>query len=258
MTIKTLIVDDEPLARRGIALLLASQPAFEVVGECKNGGQAVSAILGSKPDLVFLDIQMPGMSGFDVLSSIGPGLTPAIIFLTAYDEYALAAFEIQALDYVLKPIDEHRFAAALVRAREMLALKKLAAMQRSISGLLEIQAERHLVGPAKRFAVRERGRVFFVSADEIDWIEAVGDYAGLHIGKRTHLLREPLAVLEARLDPGKFARIHRSSIVALDRVTQLQARTNRDWTVTLRDGHSLNVSRTYSERLRMAVKQRLM
>jgi two-component system, LytTR family, response regulator len=254
--IRTVIVDDEPLARRGVAVLLASQPGFVVVGECRNGVQAVSTIIASQPDLVLLDIQMPGMNGFDVLSSLSPHPVPAIIFLTAYDEYALAAFDVQALDYLLKPIDEDRFACALSRVREMLELKQIAAQRRSISGLIEIHKERQSEGPTKRFVVRERGRVFFVSSDDVDWIEAVGDYAGLHIGKRTHLLRESLTELEARLDSEKFARIHRSSIVALDRVVEMQARKNRDWTVTLRDGQSLNVSRTYSGCLRAAVRRR--
>jgi two-component system, LytTR family, response regulator len=233
MTIRTVIIDDEPPARRGVALLLASEPDFSIAGECQNGKEAVSMIAATKPDLIFLDIQMPGMSGFDVLSSIGPDEMPATIFLTAYDEYALAAFDIHALDYLLKPIDEERFFSALKRARELLRLRKLAAQQQRISGLLSMEVERKEEGPPRRLVVRESGSTFFVAVDDIEWIEAIGDYAGLHVKGRTHMLRESMAVLETRLDPRKFARIHRSAIVRLDCVATLRARTNRDGLVRL-------------------------
>ena len=253
MTIRTVIIDDEPPARRGIGLLLASQPDFCVAGECQNGKEAVSMIAAIKPDLIFLDIQMPGMSGFDVLSSIGPNETPATIFLTAYDEYALAAFDIHALDYLLKPIDEERFFSALERARELLAMRKLAAQQQRISELLSMETERKEGGPLRRLVVRESGRTFFVAVDDIEWIEAIGDYAGLHVKGRTHMLRESMAVLESRLDPMKFARIHRSAIVRLDCIAALRARTNRDGMVQLKSGTDLKVSRTYSLELRKAL-----
>jgi two-component system, LytTR family, response regulator len=236
MTIRTVIIDDEPPARRGVALLLASEPDFSIEGECQNGKEAVSMIAATKPDLIFLDIQMPGMSGFDVLSSIGPDEMPATIFLTAYDEYALAAFDIHALDYLLKPIDEERFFSALKRARELLRLRKLAAQQQRISGLLSMEVERKEEGPPRRLVVRESGSTFFVAVDDIEWIEAIGDYAGLHVKGRTHMLRESMAVLETRLDPRKFARIHRSAIVRLDCVATLRARTNRDGLVRLKRG----------------------
>lgn len=254
MTIRTVIIDDEPPARRGIVLLLASQPDFSVAGECQNGKEAVSMIAATKPDLIFLDIQMPGMSGFDVLSSIERKETPATIFLTAHDEYALAAFDVHALDYLLKPIDEERFFFALERARELLALKQPAAQQQKISGLLSIETERKEGGPLRRLVVRESGRTFFVAVDDIEWIEAIGDYAGLHVKGRTHMLRESMAVLESRLDPTKFTRIHRSAIVRLDCVTALRARTNRDGTVQLESGTELKVSRTYSVGLRKALE----
>jgi two-component system, LytTR family, response regulator len=257
VTIRAVIVDDEPLARTGIALMLASHSEFSVAAECKSGEEAVTAIIEAKPDLVFLDIQMPGMTGFDVLSSIRPNAMPVTIFLTAFDEYALAAFEVQALDYLLKPIDEDRFNTALARAREMLALKELAGIHQNISGLLAIHAEQKEAGATRRFVVRERGRTFFVTADEIDWIEAIGDYAGLHVGPRTHLLRESMGALEARLDPRKFVRIHRSAIVRLDRVAALQARTNRDGIVRLKSGVELRVSRTYSSGFRDALQREI-
>jgi two-component system, LytTR family, response regulator len=253
MTIRTIIIDDEPPARRGVAVLLASQPDFSIAGECQNGKEAASMIAATKPDLIFLDIQMPGMSGFDVLSSITPDEVPATIFLTAYDEYALAAFDSHALDYLLKPIDEERFLSSLDRAREMLGLKKLAALQQRISGLLSVEAERKDGGPLKRLAVRESGRTFFVAVDDIEWIEAIGDYAGLHVKGRTHMLRESMAFLETKLDPRKFARIHRSAIVRLDCVTAMRARTNRDGIVQLKSGTELKVSRTYSSELRKAL-----
>jgi two-component system LytT family response regulator len=254
MTIRTVIIDDEPPARRGIVLLLASQPDFSVAGECQNGKEAVSMIAATKPDLIFLDIQMPGMSGFDVLSSIERKETPATIFLTAHDEYALAAFDVHALDYLLKPIDEERFFFALERARELLALKQPAAQQQKISGLLSIETERKEGGPLRRLVVRESGRTFFVAVDDIEWIEAIGDYAGLHVKGRTYMLRESMAVLESKLDPMKFTRIHRSAIVRLDCVTALRARTNRDGTVQLESGTELKVSRTYSVGLRKALE----
>ena len=253
MTIRTLIIDDEPPARRGVVLLLASQPDFSIAGECQNGKEAVSMISATKPDLIFLDIQMPGMSGFDVLSSIGPDEVPATIFLTAYDEYALAAFDIHALDYLLKPIDEERFISALERARELLRLRKLASQQQRISDLLSIEAGRKQEGPLKRLVVRECRSSFFVAVDDIEWIEAIGDYAGLHVKGRTHMLRESMAVLETRLDPRKFARIHRSAIVQLDCVAALRAGTNRDGVVQLKSGTELKVSRTYSSELRKAL-----
>lgn len=250
--IRTLIVDDEPLARRGLALRLAAYPDFSVVAECENGHEAISAIQQLKPDLVFLDIQMPGIDGFGVLANIDSSKLPAIVFLTAYDEYALAAFEVQALDYLLKPIDKDRLASAIGRVRELLTLRQIASLQRQVAGLLQLREERN--GPIKRFAVRERGRVFFVSAEDVDWIEAIGDYAGLHVGDRTHLLRESLTSLEARLNPEQFARIHRSSIVRLDRVAEVRSRKNRDLSIVLKNGQRLSVSRTYSDRLRSAVQ----
>jgi two-component system LytT family response regulator len=255
MTIRALIVDDEPLARRGVSLLLSSQPDFSIVGECRNGQEGVAMIDSAKPDLLFLDIQMPGMNGFDVLSSIKPDAVPATIFLTAYDDFALAAFDVHALDYLLKPIDEDRFAAALTRAREILNWKKLSTLQQGISGLLALEAERKVGGLAKRFVVRERGRAFFVPVEEIEWIEAVGDYAGLHVGGRTHLLRKAMTILEASLDPRKFVRIHRSAIVRLDCVVALRSRTNRDGCIQLKSGTELKVSRTYSSDLRRALKK---
>lgn len=253
MNIRTIIVDDEPLARRGVALLLASQQDFSIAGECGNGQEATAMIAATKPDLVFLDIQMPGMSGFDVLSAIEPNTVPATIFLTAFNEYALAAFDAHALDYLLKPIDEDRFLDALLRVREFLTWKRLSVLQQSNSRLLAIEAERNAGGQANRLVVRERGRAFFVPVEDIEWIEAVGDYAGLHVGHRTHLLRESMGSLESRLDPRTFVRIHRSAIVQIKSVAAFRARTNRDGTVQLKSGTELKVSRSYSSEFRNAL-----
>lgn len=250
MTIRVLIVDDEPLARRGVAIRLRDHSGMEVIGECENGEQALQSIATLKPDLVFLDIQMPGINGIHVLRALPPRSIPAVIFLTAYDEYALAAFEVQALDYVLKPIDDVRFAVSLDRARRLLSLEKPESFYSRVQALLELCSERQEQGPTKRFAIRTGNQVAFVESDDIDWIEALGDYAGLHVGKKTHLLRESLGELEKQLDSHLFLRIHRSTIVQLNRIARVDSLANRDSFLALRDGTSLRVSRTYSKPLR--------
>lgn len=256
MNVRVLIVDDEPLARRGVSLRLAEHPDITVIGECANGEDAIRSILALKPDLVFLDIQMPGMCGIEVLRSLPQGSIPCIIFLTAYDEYALAAFEVQALDYLLKPIDNVRFLIALERARRILALQQQDVLHSRFQKLLELHSERNDTGPAKRFAIRNGNQVAFVQSSEIDWIEAVGDYAGLHVGKKMHLLREPLHLLECRLDRAEFLRIHRSTIVKLDQITRIEPLANRDCRLTLQDGTHLRVSRTYSKPLHDLLRNR--
>lgn len=256
MNVRVLIVDDEPLARRGVTLRLAEHPDMTVIGECSSGEEAIREILAQRPDLVFLDIQMPGMCGIEVLRALPAGTIPCIIFLTAYDEYALAAFEVQALDYLLKPIDNVRFLISLERARRLLALKQQDALHSRFEKLLELHAERNETGPSKRFAIRNGNQVVFVQSSEIDWIEAVGDYAGLHVAKKMHLLREPLHQLEGRLDRSEFMRIHRSSIVKLDRITRIEPLANRDCRLTLHDGTQLRVSRTYSKPLHDLLRNR--
>lgn len=254
MTIRTVIIDDEPLARRAIAVLLASHPDFVVAGECKTGQEALTAIPALKPDLIFLDIQMPGMNGLDVLSFIGANELPAIIFLTAHREHALTAFGYHALDYLLKPIDEERFVAAVTHARETIAAKRAVASLGDV-GRLASEATPVAPGPASQLAVRERGKLHFVPIDEIDWIEAIGDYAGLHVGQRVHLLREPIAALAKKLDARKFVRIHRSAVVRIDRVQAFHPRSNRDGAVQLKDGTQLRLSRTYCSEFWDALKQ---
>jgi two-component system LytT family response regulator len=248
--IRVLIVDDEPLARRGIAVRLRDQIGIIVVGECENGEDALTAILSLKPDLVFLDIQMQDINGIDVLRSLSSEEMPCVIFVTAYDGYAISAFELHALDYVLKPIDDERFAAALSHARQHVTLRQQQKFHIRLDKLLRSHSQQEGIGPVDRFAIREGNRITFVRTEEIDWIEAVGDYVGLHVGRRTHLLRETIHALEAVLDRREFLRIHRSTIVRLDRGVQVQTLPNRECTLTLNDGTSLRVSRSHSKTLR--------
>ena len=237
------IVDDEPLARRGVRARLAAFPELKIVAECPDGEAAVDAIRNQAPDLVFLDVQMPGMTGFDVLKELSGTPLPTVIFLTAYDTYALRAFDVHALDYLLKPIDDERFTAAVQRAVRQLSLENAASLESRLRSLLDEQQEGTFT---ERFAVKTGRRVVFVHADEIDWIEAAGDYASLHVGKKTHLVRETLQNLEKRLDPARFMRIHRSTIVAADRIHEMEALPNHEFRVRLADGTELRASRTYS------------
>lgn len=249
--LRVLIVDDEPLARRGVVVRLESVSGIEIVGEASNGTEAIASIRSLKPDLVFLDIQMPDISGIDVLRSLDEEELPAIIFLTAYDEYALAAFEVQALDYLLKPIDELRFQRAIERARRLVGLNRHKDLYKQMQNLVELHDENKKDRFLQRLVIKSGRQVGFVSVDRIDWIEAAGDYVELHVAGKTHLLREALSNLELRLDPSRFVRVHRSAIVQVDRIAQVRARTNRDGFLTLRDGRSLRLSRNYSTRLKM-------
>ncbi len=247
MRIRALIVDDEPLARERIRTLLRQQPDFEIAGECGDGARAVAAIEKLRPDLVFLDVQMPEAGGFEVLEAVGAARMPAVIFVTAFDQYALRAFEVSALDYLLKPFDRARFDAALARARRQITDARADPLEKRLRALLA------QVRPAKKYAerlvIRSGGRVQFLRADEIDWIGAAGNYAEIHAGRETHLLRETMAALEARLDPEKFLRIHRSAIVNFDRVRELSPTPQGDHRVRLRDGTHLTLSRSYRDRL---------
>ena len=248
---RILVVDDERLARSGVCTRLADHADLEVIGECSDGETALAAIMVLEPDLVFMDVQMPGMSGIDVLGQLPQQKRPMAVLLTAYDHFAIRAFEIHALDYLLKPIDDERFAEALDRARQTLVLHRHGLHAGGIDGLLA--ARSGTPAYARRFTVRIGHRITFVDAAEIDWIEAAGDYAGLHVSGKVHLVREPLHQLARRLDPARFVRIHRSTIVCIERVTELEALSNRDSLLRLSDGTPLRASRTYIDDLRAAL-----
>ena len=238
---RVLIVDDEPLARRGVAGRLRRLEDIDIVGECGDGLSAVEAIGRLRPDLVFLDIKMPGLDGFEVLRAIPKEQMPGVIFLTAYDQFALQAFDVHAIDYLLKPINDDRFAEAVARVRRA---KDGMATARLLQ-LLDAPEQRY----ASRFAVRLGARIQLVHADDIDWIGAAGDYVELHSGERSHLLRETLTSLERRLDPREFLRIHRSRILRVSRIVELKALENRDYIVKLSTGSEHRSSRTYADRL---------
>jgi len=252
--IKTLIVDDEPLARRNLRLLLERDPQIEVLGECRNGKEAVKAIEASRPDLIFLDIQMPEMDGFDVLESVGAEHIQAIVFVTAFDQYALKAFEVHALDYLLKPYDDLRFTQALQRAKSQIESREINKVSKRLLALLE-ERESHkgsstaLKPYLTRVMIKLASRVILLRVDEIDWIEADGNYAKLHVGKKAHLLREKMQELESQLDPQRFVRIHRSIIVNLERIKELHPHFNGDYIVVLEDGSQLKLSRSRRESL---------
>jgi len=240
-----LIVDDEPLARRGVALRLKRFRDVEIVGECGDGTSAVEKILELAPDVVFLDVQMPGMDGFEVLSVLPPDPLPLVIFLTAYEQHALRAFEVHALDYLLKPVDDERFGVAVQRAREVQNTGSRVQMAERIMRLLDERIGKYV----SRFPVRVGSRIQVVLIDEIDWIAAAGDYAELHCTGCCHLLRETMVALEQKLDPTQFLRIHRSRIVRAACVRELRPIDNREYLVKLSDGSVHRSSRTYAERL---------
>lgn len=249
--IRVLIVDDEPIARRGIRHQLRGEADLEVIGECGDGAAAIDAITELAPDLVFLDIQMPEVGGFDVVEAIGLARMPAVVFVTAYDEHALRAFDVHAVDYVLKPIDRHRFRTAVERARRRLAHapgqqleERELSLDRRIAAALE-ELGRPAQDYAKRLAIKGDGRVMLVDVDEVDRLETAGNYVEVHSGARHHLVRETMASLEARLDPARFVRVSRSSIVNATRVRELQPMFNGDFVVVLRDGTKVAGSRRY-------------
>jgi two-component system LytT family response regulator len=229
--IRTLVVDDEPLARSNLTVLLRLDPEIEIVGECSSGFEALAEIRGRKPDLVFLDVQMPECDGFDVVEQLGKDLPHAVVFVTAYDQYALKAFEAGALDYLLKPFDNARFDRALCRAKERIALSK--------------EAPRKI----NRLVIKGAGQVTFVNISEIDWIEAADYYACLHVRTKTHLLRRRMSDLERELDPAVFCRIHRSSIVNINRIRGLEVGEDGEYEVTLDTGARLRLSRRYRRQL---------
>jgi two-component system LytT family response regulator len=249
---RVLIVDDEPLARERLRTLLQEEPGFEIVGEAGDGTTGAESILALQPDLVFLDVQMPGADGFDVIDAVGPDKMPFVVFVTAYDRYALRAFDVHALDYLLKPFDRERFKQALARARQQLD-------RNNNNGEIErrLAAIVHDLKPAKartdRFVVKSGGRIFFVRTSEIDWIEAAGNYVKLHVGNDSHLIRETMNAVETKLSPELFVRIHRCHIVNIEQVRELQPWFNGEYVVFLKNGTRLTLSRGYRERLQERV-----
>jgi two-component system, LytTR family, response regulator len=245
--IRTLIVDDEPLARSRIRNLLSKESDVELAGECENGFEAIEAIDQMEPDLVFLDVQMPGVNGFGVLERIGVGRMPLTVFVTAYDEFALRAFEAHALDYLLKPFEADRLRQALGRAREHLALRKRKHLEQRLEALLAEMDS----GPEylERFLVRVGSRIQFVEADRVDWIGAEGNYLRLHVADRSFLVRETVAGVEAKLNPKKFLRIHRSTIVNLERVRAVESLYRGEYVLILKDGTKLSTSAAHRDRL---------
>ncbi len=245
--IRTLVVDDEPIARERILALLQQENDVEVIGQCADGAQAVSAIQQQSPDLVFLDVQMPGCDGFGVIQNIGADRMPTVVFVTAYDEYALRAFEVHALDYLLKPFGKDRFQETLKHARESLERRRAGDLGRRLLALVhDLKPEQQRLD---RLVVKSGGRVFFLRTDEIDWIEAAGNYVRLHLGEESHLFRETMNGMESRLDTRHFVRIHRSRIVNTERIKELQPWFNGEYVVILRNGTRLTLSRGYREKL---------
>jgi two-component system, LytTR family, response regulator len=242
---RALIVDDEPLARAGIAVRLGRCSDVEIVGECGDGPSAVEKILELTPDVVFLDVQMPGMNGFEVLQALPEKDLPLVIFLTAYEQHALRAFEVHALDYLLKPLDDDRFTRAVERVRRVKDADSKIRMSDRMLRLLGEKTGRY----ASRFAVRTGSRIQILLAEDIDWVAAAGDYVEVHCAGRHHLLHETMTSLERKLDPAKYLRIHRSRIVRLSCVRELHAIDNREYLLKLADGSEHRSSRTYADRL---------
>ena len=248
MTIRAAIVDDEPLARRRIRNLLVEAADVEVIAQCANGKDAIESLEESPPELLFLDIQMPEIDGFDVLQAIGVGRVPAVIFVTAYDQFALRAFDAHALDYLLKPFDDERFWAALQRARERIRQQRGGDLDRRLQALLEnVRGDR---GYLRRLVVPSGHRSIFVRTEHIDWIEADRNYIRLHVGGKAYLLRENLSRIASALDPERFCRIHRSTIVNIDRIETIESLFHGEYLVALHDGTKLTSGRSYRSGLR--------
>ena len=267
--IRTIIVDDEALSRRGLEIRLLATPDFEIVSQCSNGREAISSIASHRPDLVFLDIQMPGLSGFDVLAQLPRDCIPLVVFVTAYDQYAIRAFDARAVDYLLKPVDDERFAACLDRVRDRVR-DKSAADQRDqlfnliaeISGSGELVLEELLTRGRKALEpkhaeilpIRQGREIVRVPIAGIEWIDAAGDYMCIHATGNTHILRGTMKDLEEYLDPKLFQRVHRSTIVNLRRVKSLRAHMNGEYFLTLEGGHELKLSRTYRDKVEFFLK----
>jgi two-component system, LytTR family, response regulator len=258
LKIRALIVDDEPIARRGIRLSLRGEKDVEIIGECGDGRAALLAIREQRPDLVFLDVQMPLLDGFGVVAALDYEHLPAIVFVTAYDEHAIRAFEAGALDYLLKPFERERFQKTLARARRQILQPGRDDLNRRLGALLDsLKPESREDEPSRtleRIPIKEAGRIIFLSVGEIDWIEAQGNYVQLHAGRESHLLRETMDGIERKLDPDKFLRLRRSTLVSIERIKELQPLFNGEYVVILQDGTRLSSSRRYRKNLDALLK----
>jgi two-component system LytT family response regulator len=268
--IRTLVVDDEPLAREGMLALLADDPEIEVLGACANGREALAAVRRLHPSLLLLDVQMPEMDGFALLEALGDA-APVVVFVTAYDQYALRAFEMHALDYLLKPFDDERFDKALKRAKTQVRQEQADSLSRRLMAMLETyrgggaakdakgdEEDANQVAPGSyltRLAIRSSGRVVFLKIEEIDWIGAADYYVELHAGGKAHLLREPMSRLEEKLDPKRFLRIHRSAIINVDRVREVRTSPLGERFVLLADGTKLKLSRSRRDKLQVLMRR---
>jgi len=251
--IRTLVADDEPIARARVVSLLRAETDIELVRECATGAEARAAIEQGDLDLLFLDIQMPEVTGIDLARTIQTHGEPAVVFVTAYDQYALRAFEVHALDYLLKPFSAQRFKSALSHVRQQLAQRQATALGRHV---LDLLPEMHKREPLMdRLVVKSSGRVYFVRTADIDWCEAAGNYVCLHVGAQSHLVRETMSHLETQLDPRQFVRIHRSTIANVDRIQELRSSFNGEHVVVLRDGSRLTLSRGYRDSLQARLGQ---
>jgi two-component system, LytTR family, response regulator len=248
--VRALIVDDEPLARRRLKALLRDEEGVEVVGEAGDGAAALAAIGRLQPDVVFLDVQMPGMDGFDVLDALSPSACPVVVFVTAYDQYALQAFDVHAADYLLKPFDRKRLRHALVKVRALAGGDAEAAAARLLGLVAAVRAGRHL----ERMVIKTATRVYFVRAADVDRIEAAGHYLTLHVGREAHVMRGTIREIAARLNPDRFVRVHRSTIVNLDRIKELIPSFHGEYVIVLRDGTRVTSSRGYSDRLQAILR----
>ncbi|MFK7845100.1 MAG: LytR/AlgR family response regulator transcription factor [Rhodothermales bacterium] len=270
-SIRAIIVDDEGLARDTLSLLLEQHSDIEVVASCNNGKAAVDAISNQKPDLVFLDVQMPEMNGFEVIEAIGSEQMPVVIFVTAYDQYALRAFEAQALDYLLKPFDDERFDQAIERARTLVQQKKVGLLGAQLAELVaggqssvdlppvdqppvDLQVEEQREGFLQRIMIKGRHSMYFLKVEEIDYIEAAGDYVSIHINGQSHLLRETMSGLMQKLDPARFVRVHRSSIVRVESIKELKPYFHGDYIIVLNNDKELKLSRRYWEQVEKVLR----
>lgn len=245
--IRTLIVDDEPLARQGVRRLLEADPDVEIIGECGDGLEALERIRIDRPALIFLDVQMPEMDGFEVLAALQPDEMPMVVFVTAYDQHALQAFQVHALDYLLKPFEVERFQEALARAKVQLRHKGVPNVTKQILEMLD--GTKAGKGGLGRIMVRSSGRITFVRVEEVDWIEAQGDYICLHSQGRKHLVREKISDMEDQLSPNAFLRIHRSTMVNVSRIKEMQPLFHGEYAVVLHDGTRLTMSRSFRDKV---------